>query len=99
MSDTIVENKEIPYETKFEDGSEITDYLAVGVAEGFEETNAKSDEEATRDTIKAWSYICGKDLWRTLQGYFGRSVHNLINEGVLDNSGKVNWDLVNERFL
>lgn len=99
MSDTIDEIKEVPYETKFADGTEITDYLAVGVAEGFEETNNTSNEEGARDIVRAWSYICGKGLWKGLQGFFGRSVYHLIDENILDNTGKVNWNLVDERLL
>lgn len=79
---------DIPYETKFEDGSEITDYMAVGVAEGFEETNGGTD------AIRAWSYICGKQLHRGLQGFFGRQVNSLIENGVLRGNGKVDWDEV-----
>jgi hypothetical protein len=80
----------IPYETKFEDGSNITDYLAIGIAEGFEESNEPID------VIRAWSYICGKGLWKELQGYFGMSVNNLIESKVLDIEGRINWDKYNE---
>jgi hypothetical protein len=81
---------EIPYETKFEDGTEITDYLAVGIAEGFE----KADCDA--DVIRAWSYICGKQLYRSLQGFFGRNVEALIEKGVFRGNGKVDWDRYTE---
>ena len=75
----------ICYETKFEDGTEITDYLAVGVAEGFETT------EGTTDQMRAWSYICGKQLYKGLQGFFGRQVNDLIENGVLAINGDVDW--------
>jgi hypothetical protein len=84
------EESSIPYETKFEDGTEITDYLAVDVAEGFEEANGKTD------SIRAWSYICGKQLYRSLQGWFGRNIAGLIESEVLDNNGKIDWDKANE---
>lgn len=86
MSDEVT----IPYETKFEDGSEITSYLAIGVAEGFETKNGNTD------TIRAWSYICGKGLHNALQGWFGRTISDIIDEGLLDSNGKVNWDTYNE---
>jgi hypothetical protein len=86
----MAEENNIPYETKFEDGSEITDYTAVGVAEGFVET------EGNTDAIRAWSYICGKELWKGLQGFFGRNVNTLIEDGVLRGNGKVDWDAYDE---
>ena len=82
-----IDNK-IPYETKFEDGNEITDYLAVGVAEGFEVT------ESSTDVIKAWSYILGRQLHRSLQGWFGRTIQELIDSGILLPDGSVDWDEV-----
>lgn len=75
----------IPYETKFEDGTEITSYLAIGVAEGFE------TKEGDTDIIRAWSYICGKRLHRGLQGWFGRNVQLLLDNGVLGIDGDVDW--------
>lgn len=97
MSDTIDEiKKEVPYETKFYDGTEITDYTAVGIAEGFEESTAKSDDEINKDQIRAWSYITGKGFWTNLQGYFGRNVHTFIQNGYFDIHGKVNWDKIEE---
>ena len=88
MSDEVT----IPYETKFEDGSEITSYLAIGVAEGFETKNGNTD------TIRAWSYICGKRLYIGLQGWFGRNIHSMIEAGMFDVNGKVNWDVIEERI-
>ena len=56
----------------------LTAYLAVARAEGFCE-----GEGATRDEqIEAWQYIIDHELWRTLQGWFGRTAHQLIAEGV-----------------
>ncbi|MCK9429976.1 MAG: hypothetical protein M0R17_08220 [Candidatus Omnitrophica bacterium] len=88
MSDNI--NNEVPYETKFEDGTEITDYLAVGVAEGFESSDGKTD------SIKAWSYICGKGLWKGLQGWFGRQVNEFITLGIFDQNGQMDWDVYDD---
>jgi len=55
----------------------MTHYTAVGVAEGFEE--ADSEEEV----LAAWQYISDKGLWKSLQGFFGRQVHALIEDGVI----------------
>lgn len=56
---------------------ELDSYLAVGRAEGFEE--AKTEEEV----IAAWQYIKDKGLWKGLQGFFGRTVAQLTEQGVL----------------
>ena len=51
-------------------------YTAVGLAEGFIEG---SEEEV----IAAWQYIWDKGLWKGLQGFFGRTVHSLLESGVI----------------
>lgn len=56
---------------------ELTPYKAIGIAEGFEEAN--SEEEV----IAAWQYIVDNDLWQGLQGFFGRTAHQLIEQGVI----------------
>ena len=52
-------------------------YTAVGLAEGFIESN--SEEEV----IAAWQYIYDNDLWQTLQGWFGRTVNDLLKKGII----------------
>ena len=52
-------------------------YEAVGIAEGFVE--ADSEEEV----IAAWQYIYDNKLYLTLQGWFGRTLRDLIAEGVI----------------
>lgn len=74
------------YETTFENGDAITDYLAIGIIEGFEET------DNPKDKIKAWSYIIGKKLYLYLQGWFGRMGKKLIADNFIQSDGTVNWD-------
>ena len=52
-------------------------YTAVGIAEGFVESN--SEEEV----IAAWQYIYDNNLWQGLQGWFGRTVNDLLQEGII----------------
>ena len=85
---------EITYETKFNDGSRITTYTAVAIAEGFEESCDKDPIEVQKDIVRAWSYICGTKIYRGLQGYFGRTVASLIEQKYMDDNGKVNWENV-----
>jgi hypothetical protein len=53
-------------------------YTAVGLIEGFIE--AESEEQV----LEAWSFIGQSGLWRQLQGFYGRTLHSLIEGGWLD---------------
>ena len=55
----------------------ITDYRAVGLAEGFEEGTKE-------EIIEAWQHLHDTGLAYTLQGWFGRTASNLIEEGVIN---------------
>jgi hypothetical protein len=83
-------DKEITYETKFEDGSEITSYLATAYAEGF----CEGEGANPTDIIKAWSYLCGTKIGYSLQGFFGRTITSLIEAEILNSDGKVDWYMV-----
>lgn len=51
-------------------------YRAVALAEGF--------EEGTQDEIvQAWQYLHDSRLAYQLQGWFGRTVQHLIEEGII----------------
>ena len=52
-------------------------YLAVGIAEGFEE--AESEEQV----IEAWQYLLDTGMCWTLQGWFGRTAKALIEQGII----------------
>lgn len=61
---------------------EITEYkfnmfTAVGMAEGFVE--AESQEQI----LAAWQYIYDNDIWMGLQGWFGRTVRDLLEQGLI----------------
>ena len=51
-------------------------YTATGLAEGFIE--ASSEEEV----IEAWQTLIDTGICWQLQGWFGRTAHNLIESGV-----------------
>ena len=53
-------------------------YNAVGIAEGFIE--AESEEQV----IEAWQYLHDTKLGYQLQGFFGRTLNQLLNEGVIN---------------
>lgn len=54
----------------------ITDYTAVGVAEGW--LDAESEEEV----IASWQHLINTGLAWRLQGWFGRTAQTLITTGV-----------------
>lgn len=55
----------------------MTDYLAVGIAEGFEE--AESEEQV----IEAWQHLHDTGLAYRLQGWFGRQAQAMLAAGVI----------------
>ena len=55
----------------------MTNYQAVAIAEGFEE--AKSEEQVQ----KAWQQLHDTGLAYKLQGWFGRTARNLIEQGII----------------
>ena len=55
----------------------ITDYQAVGLAEGVEEGTEEQ-------IIKAWQHLHDTGLAYKLQGWFGRQARYLINEGIIN---------------
>ena len=57
----------------------INRYNAVGIAEGFIECD---DEEKI---IEAWQYLIDTGLAFKLQGWFGRTAINLIEQGICKN--------------
>ncbi len=55
----------------------ITDYQAVGLAEGFEEGTAEQ-------VIQAWQHLHDTGLAYKLQGWFGRNCRALIEDGIIN---------------
>ncbi len=55
----------------------ITDYQAVGLAEGFEEGTEEQ-------IIKAWQHLHDTGLAYKLQGWFGRQARYLINKRIIN---------------
>jgi hypothetical protein len=52
-------------------------YTAVGIAEGF--IQADNEEQV----IQAWQYLHDTRLGYQLQGYFGRTLNQLLDEGII----------------
>ena len=73
------------HSTKFEDGTVITDYLATAYCEGFCEGESASEQDA----LHAWSYMIGTKLYRSLQGWFGRTVAAIIEQELITEEGEI----------
>ena len=55
----------------------LTDYMAVGLAEGFEEGTPEQ-------VIEAWQHLHDTGLAYKLQGRFGRNCRALIEDGIIN---------------
>ena len=55
----------------------MTNYEAVGIAEGF------IPAESEQQVIQAWQHLHDTRLGYQLQGWFGRALNQLIEEGVI----------------
>lgn len=64
----------------------MNNYLAIGLAEGFIES------ESEKEILQAWSYIGKNKLYKNLQGFFGRTLEQLINAGYLDKEYNVIYE-------
>ena len=53
-------------------------FTAVGLAEGFVE--AESEEQV----VEAWQHLLDTGLMFQLQGWFGRTGHQLVKHGVIE---------------
>jgi len=52
-------------------------YLATGLAEGFE-------QGTEQEVIAAWQYLHNTGLAYKLQGWFGRTAKQLIEQGIIN---------------
>ena len=56
----------------------MSNYEATGIAEGW--IDADSEEQY----LEAWQHLVDTGLAWSLQGWFGRTAHTLIQEGYID---------------
>jgi hypothetical protein len=58
-------------------------YTAVGLAEGFIES------ESEDQVIQAWQYLIDTGMAWSLQGWFGRTAQDLIDQGICTEASHV----------
>lgn len=61
----------------------MTDYLATGLAEGFEQPEGKTEADRREEIIAAWQHLVDTGLAWRLQGWFGRQATALIKAGTV----------------
>lgn len=59
---------------------DMTPYVACALAEGFGE----GEDASIEDQLIAWQWIYDTGLWRHLQGWYGRTVYDLVDNNVID---------------
>ena len=64
-----------------------TPYLATAYAEGFGEGEVSTLEEQ----IEAWACLIVTGMCWSLQGFFGRNASQLMDDGLIDQNGVINW--------
>ena len=63
----------------------MTSYRACAIAEGFCEGEGASEQEQ----LEAWAYLIRTGQCWTLQGWYGRNAHALIENGVISKEGVI----------
>jgi len=56
----------------------MTDFEAIGYAEGFLEPDNKEE------ILEAWQHLVNTGLAWSLQGWFGRNAQRMIEEGIIN---------------
>ena len=64
---------------------EWTGYLASAYAEGFCEGEGATEDEQ----LQAWAYLIKTGACWSLQGWYGRTAHSLIENGVISKEGEI----------
>ena len=59
-------------------------YDACAIVEGFADFTPTAWQE-----LQAWAYIIKTGAWRSLQGWYGRTAHAIIEDGLVTRAGQI----------
>ncbi len=62
-----------------------TPYLATAYAEGF----CEGEDATEQEQLEAWAYLIKTGQCWSLQGWFGRTAQNLIENGLISQDGNI----------
>jgi hypothetical protein len=65
-----------------------TPYLATAYAEGF----CEGEDSTFEQQVEGWACLIKTGICWTLQGYFGRTAQQLLDKGIIENDGTINWE-------
>ncbi len=73
-----------------------TSYLAIGIAEGFEEVPVSklSKNNIQIAYTEAWAIIIKYKLWKNLQEWFGKNVNAILESNAISKDGTIDWNIV-----
>lgn len=69
-----------------------TPYLATAIAEGF----CEGEDATAEQKVEAWAYLIETKLAYQMQGFFGRTADSLIDKGLINDQGIIDWYLLDE---
>ena len=49
-----------------------------------------------KETLELFSHLIKNGMAWNLQGHYGRTANQLINNDYICKNGKINWDIINE---
>lgn len=68
-----------------------TPYLATAYSEGF----CEGENATLEQSLEGWACLISTGMCWSLQGWFGRSANHLIESGLIEKDGTINWENLN----
>jgi hypothetical protein len=65
-----------------------TPYLATAYAEGF----CEGEDATFEQQVEGWACLIKTGMCWSLQGFFGRTAQGLLDKGIIEKDGTINWE-------